>query len=301
MAKLINWNNFNQGFGESFNQTISELRRLREQREQFDQEMGFRERQLGLEKQRIEQTGRYYDQLDLARKFDIYQNLYPSQEGQPGAMTGGDIEKQFGVDIYNPEQEKGFFSPYKPETPSMPDNLWEDVTSGVKGTGDYLGQKVNILRNRLSNEERQVPVYIEPKESGSGGDGGSTGNKPVDISTDVGELQKLISFYDMNEEELKDGGKLTYTDSKGNEMEFDYKLLKANMDKYMNDILSKAGVPMQGDLVSEIRQFSGVQEGELSTQKRQKLLDAIDYVRSQGKISDSQYEALRYWAQAGTR
>lgn len=301
MAKAINWNNFNQGFGESFNQTISELRRLREQREQFDQEMGFRERQLGLEKQRIEQTGRYYDQLDLARKFDIYQNLYPSQEGQPGAMTGGDIEKQFGVDIYNPEQEKGFFSPYKPETPSMPDNLWEDVTSGVKGTGDYLGQKVNILRNRLSNEERQVPVYIEPKESGSGGDGGSTGNKPVDISTDVGELQKLISFYDMNEKELKDGGKLTYTDSKGNEMEFDYKLLKANMDKYMNDILSKAGVPMQGDLVSEIRQFSGVQEGELSTQKRQKLLDAIDYVRSQGKISDSQYEALRYWAQAGTR
>lgn len=122
MAKLINWNNFNQGFGESFNQTISELRRLREQREQFDQEMGFRERQLGLEQQRIEQTARYYDYLD--------KNLDLQKQGDIAGM----YKEGFTPDTETPDVNvfgQGFDFP-KPAPPEPVEQfLGSQVRSGI--------------------------------------------------------------------------------------------------------------------------------------------------------------------------
>ena len=49
MAKLINWNNFNKGFGETFNYTLNNERRLQQQQAQFNQEMEYRNRQSGLD------------------------------------------------------------------------------------------------------------------------------------------------------------------------------------------------------------------------------------------------------------
>ena len=290
MAKAFNWNNFNQGFGESFNQTISELRRLREQREQFDQELGFKERQLNLENKRIEQTGRHYDQLDLARKFDIYQNLYPSQEGQTGAMTGGEIEKQFGADIYSPEQEKGFFSPYKPEIPKT-----EPLE---KASIDFMPNIGYVETKTRDDVPYDFNLIKGLEKMGEGGSGDSGGGKPTDISGEVGGANRIIALMDS----LKsDDDKVEFENDKGETVKVDKNFLRGEGKKFVTDMMTKSGVPLQGDLVTEIRQFAGVEEGENATIKRQKLLDAIDYVRSQKSINDTQYEALRYWANIFTR
>jgi hypothetical protein len=40
-------------------------------------------------------------------------------------------------------------------------DIWEDISSGSQGTGDYKGQTVDIRRNKITGEERQIPKAIQ--------------------------------------------------------------------------------------------------------------------------------------------
>ena len=180
MAKLINWNNFNKGFGETFNYTLNNERRLQQQQAQFNQEMEYRNRQSDLDQDYRNST------LDISRenldinktgqKIDIMKGLLPSQEGGAGAMTGGDWEKQTGVDLYPEDKEKDFYSMFQEATP--------EATTETGLTPMYGGQvETEYEVDPVTGEKKVVDYgsFFRPFESQMNGGGDGTGNNKPDL------------------------------------------------------------------------------------------------------------------------
>ena len=164
MAKLINWNNFNKGFGETFNYTLNNERRLQQQQAQFDQEMEYRNRQsdldqdyrnstLDISRENLDINKRQEDRLETGQKIDIMKGLLPSQEGGVGAMTGGDWEKQTGVDLYPAEKEKDFYSMFQEAVPKSYNETTLDPFK-VGNKSGFLEQKWEVDPNDPTNRRR---------------------------------------------------------------------------------------------------------------------------------------------------
>lgn len=296
MAKLFNLTYANQMFGEAFTSTFLQTQKLLQQESQFSRDLNFQNRQL-----QLGEAFRRDELAETAKYHNIYGNYLNEQieQGKEEAkmkMDAGRVNMlglEFtqvdetmspapsDVKTYEAYGKNWMFTP-KPEEQAR----WESDKFGnqVEAKGYYNDAGEWTTTN--------YETVVSPPTDGSAG---------VDISNEVGELHKLIEFYDMNAGKFKAGDELTYTDSEGNELKMDYKLLKSNMTKHMTDMMSKAKVPLQGDLVTNIRDMAGIIPSDDNATKRKKLLHTVDYARSQGALSESQYEVLRYWAEAGTR
>ena len=175
MAK-INWNLASQQFGEAFNYTLNNERRLQQQQAQFNQEMEYRNRQSGLDQDyrnsTLDMNKRQEDRLETGQKIDIMKGLLPSQEGGAGAMTGGDWEKQTGVDLYPAEKEKDFYSMFQEATP--------EATKETGLTPMYGGQvETEYEVDPVTGEKKVVDYgsFFRPFESQMNDDVGE-GDKP---------------------------------------------------------------------------------------------------------------------------
>ena len=175
--------NVGKNFGEAFNATVDRERKLKQQQDQFNQDMAFRNRQLGLlniyrqdtekrlqaaqdiNKQVTEYgiTSQYQEvpkgigDVNLDRSFDPVLT--------PSGTSGGDLNKQFEGAL-NPFDPNKRYTPAQ-ETPKLSEDRYETVSSGVIGEG---GSKVNIIRDKHTNEEFEVPVHITPEKIKDSGD-----------------------------------------------------------------------------------------------------------------------------------
>lgn len=301
MAKLYNPTYANRMFADAFVPTYLQNQKLAQQESEFSREMNFQNRQLQLgeafRRDELKATidyhnmlGNYYQNLDENADLDRELNI---QQGIADLNARGFQEVPEGTTL-QPDTSLQQIYGKNWVAPAVEQSRWVPGAFGTSIEQKYTTDPITGNEN-ISNYETVITPPTNDNSSNSGGLGGA------DISNEVGELHKLVEFYDMNAGKFKAGDKLTYTDSEGNELEMDYKLLKANMTKYMTDMMSKAGVPLQGDLVSQIRSMAGITLSDDNATKRKKLLHTVDYARSQGVLDESQYEALRYWAEAGTR
>jgi len=281
MAKAINWNNFNQGFGESFNQTISELRRLREQREQFDQEMGFRERQLGLENKKIEQTSRYYDYLD--------KNLELDKEQSVGTMLG----QGFNLDIESPEFNlygKGFDYP-KPEPPkpieqflgSQVRNGIQEYMYGYPQEGDDVITKID--RTTIPNS------ILNPKTSGDGGE------KPYKEGELTEAGAKSLAFFTNPTANLGGG----FLGIGGTSKEEAQQMLDHNFSIFAKDILSsdtyryiKNYLDIEGYLDPETLKMNAINDAKQNRLTDKQINEVVTFLNYYDTAYDGIKQILEY-------
>ena len=176
--------NVGKNFGEAFLSTIDRERKLRQDQDQFNQAQAFRERQLdflnvyrnSLTEQAKAQEERLQNQLD----YNVSQGYAPVQEGLvPGrknqrtgefdthlpTTTGKEVKGLFGADIGEGNFVRKDLIPQAPE--EFTGDRYETISSNVKGTGKFQGQKVNKIYDKKEKREFQEPVILDPKSNES--------------------------------------------------------------------------------------------------------------------------------------
>ena len=148
--------NVGKNFGESFLATVDRERKLKQQQDQFNKDMAFKNRQLGL--------------------IDIYRTeLLADQDAQEKRL-----QARFEFDKEQANKTKPFTG-----------DRYENISTGVIGTEEFKGQKVNKIYDKLEQKEFQVPSFIdatkidkdktpkEPKLSDAGAEGLAYLKSPV--------------------------------------------------------------------------------------------------------------------------
>lgn len=282
--------NTGQDFDEAFISGLQFQQKINLQRDELQQDIMFKIRQQSL-------TEDYYNSLNADREQDNIrqqqQNNITKQKTEfdisskykidETGLLGSDLNKQFEGELNPFEADKK----YSPLTEGVkPQDLYEDM--GIESRG---GKPFDRKRNKLTGEIEYFPHYEKPEKTNDGT--GSTKGKGADISGEVGEMNKIITLMDSL---AKEDDTIEY-EKGGETVSVSKVFLRGEGKKYMSDAMTKAGVPLEGDLVAEIRSKSGIKNSDSSKIKRQKLKDTIDFVRSQGGISDTEYEALKYWSE----
>lgn len=155
-----------QHFGETLLTVIQNERDRRLRLEEFNREMGWRNRQLNF-------TAKYQEGLlergqqqeDRLREQNIA-NLIGS-----GFRTGGQLGRENirtgERDIQEPAfelfGEKFGFPPQQAPEPFTGDR-YETISNNVVGTGKFKGQKVNLAYDKKEQEQVQFPVHIDPNK-----------------------------------------------------------------------------------------------------------------------------------------
>ena len=285
-------------FDEAILGVIKERQRREADADRLKQEMEFNNRQLSLlDNYRQQQTA-----LDRAKTIEGMNQDYAPAEYAPStpSQSGGLLNQKFGIDAFTPD--KNYIQ--KDLIPKP-----QESQKGASLIPMYNGQvEQNFEIDPVTGEKRVTGYgnFYKPDKP-SGDSGGSGGGKPVDISNEVGQMEKLLTLYNDKTSNVKE--KATWTDSQGNQVVLDYKVWKALAKQNMTDAMTKAGVPLEGDVTTFIRDKSSINSNMDKQTRRQKLLKTIDDARYYGiplsgglkNINDQQYEALRYWAQIGTR
>ena len=132
-----------QTFNEAFLSTLDRERKLREQREQFDREMGFRRRQLDL--------------LDAYRQEQIAINKGHLEARQQEGV-GRLLERGFTPDVESPEVElfgKGFDYPkFEPEPTTQAETFYEGGNllerKFIERDGEKITTDINLLKGLTS-------------------------------------------------------------------------------------------------------------------------------------------------------
>jgi len=174
-----------QQFGEKFLAVIQNLKREKQERDEFNREMRFRYRQMNLlntyregiiENQRVQQE-RLQNQLDfnVAQNYTPVENIgitgrvnprtgkYDTETGSLPITTSKETKETFGADIGEGNFIKNTLIPKTPEP--FTGDRYETIASNVVGTGDYKGQKVNKVWDKQKQVETQIPVFREPDKS----------------------------------------------------------------------------------------------------------------------------------------
>jgi len=164
MAKLINWNNFNKGFGETFNYTLNNERRLQQQQAQFNQEMEYRNRQSGLDQDYRREN------IDLTKEGGIADMLgkgFKLDEQTPEATVYG---KGFDYPPEEPQKMRPLFDitqtfPNEQGTPTVYGISKDTLEQFPLGT-DYseLTQRMNA--NKGDKEKEEKTPYFDLTKSG---------------------------------------------------------------------------------------------------------------------------------------
>lgn len=176
MAKLFS-PQVGANFGETFISTVNSERKLRQQQQQFNQDLQFRNRQLdflniyrqGLLAEGEKRSDISQDRLD----FDIDQSKIPTE------FTG---------------------------------DRFEPISSGVEGTGEFKGQKVNIVFDKKKKERFEVPVFVSPDKNTGLTTPFVSGSKLRDTELRFEDFQALSEEMEKSgkdEVELPDGTKLS--------------------------------------------------------------------------------------------
>ena len=278
--------NTGQDFDEAFINGLQFQQKINQQRDELRNDIMFKMRQLDLTEEYHNILGdKYKKDYELDReKFDETKRINDFNMGKQPKPEEGVIRTEKGggliSDIYGYKEQD-----IKPPTTTTTDGM-EDILLGDIYNKEFI----------TKIERRNDPTYEKPeKENNGSGDGTGDGSK-IDISNEVGELEKLKTLYG------KLGDKnLQFTNGKGETVKVDYKVWKALTKQYYSDALSKTGIPLEGDVINTIRNYA---KGTGKT-----LLEAIDDARRDGiellngkkfKMNDKQYEAARYWAQLGS-
>ena len=165
-----------QNFGEQFLFVIQNLKKERTEKEQFEKEMRYKFRQMNLLNERYKaEEDRLQNQFD----YNVSQDFTKVQEGagitgRQNPRTGGfdthlplttgkEVKETFGADIGEGNFVKNSLLPQTPEAPDLTGDRYETKQSNTIGTGKYKGQKVDIIRDKFTNDEFEQPIYKEPK------------------------------------------------------------------------------------------------------------------------------------------
>jgi hypothetical protein len=270
--------------------------------------MGFRERQLNLnmgiaeknyglnqmQENRITETTKaefQKDYIPLSGEFDLATGFKAFQQAPPQSIQSSqDIQESFP--ILGEGLKQGLYANKNliPETPSMPDNLWEDVTMGVEGTGEYSGKKVNILRHKIDNTERQVPVYQEPKEGGSGNNSES-GVKPYKEGELTEAGAKSLAFL-TNPTDLGSG----FLGIGGTSKEDAQEKLDHNFTIFAKDILSsdsyryvKNYLDTEGYIEPEVFKLNAINDAQMGRLTKQQINEIATFLN----YYDTAYEGIK--------
>lgn len=261
-------------FGEIFVNQMQERRRLDQQRDQYIQDMAYKNRQqsfnqmyqqaqiknMNLDNERQQQI------LDMTKQKSEYEiskdytpvmgtNEDPRQyKRYPGAVSGKDVNKSFNGMLSPLEEDKMYVPKGEKSTPI---DLYEDSPQ-VMGTGKNAGKPVVIRRNKVTNEEKEIPVYQKPeKQSSSGGGGKKT---------------QLDSEYEVNAFNRLRGA--TTKSAFGLELEAQTPQQKdADYNIVMNSLLTNTAMEFVQGLRKGIGEFPTNEEIIIAMEKNPKLSD----------------------------
>ena len=282
-----------QNFGEAFLSSIEQQRRLQQQQEQFDEQMGFRERQSdltevyrqGLFAQNQEQEAR----LREGQKIDLIKGGFtPVQEG----FSPDDMTKQ-GGGHYFPTLDVGG-NLYKYPEQEAPKQNWELTT--LKKNGKDVRHWIN------KNDPTQEPIPIDEVWHAPTGTGGGDKETKLPALTEKYQVdafnrlknpestQKAPEGVDPTLWMIMGGGKQYNSDS-----DFGIvanKLLDAPtvqlLDKYIKNM---GGYPTPEQLVEHITEQYG--KGKIKKNQIDKLENFMDfYSQFQGNMSQPPREEM---------
>jgi len=163
-----------QQFGENFLKVIENERLRKQQREEFNREMSWRNRQLnlmdkyktGLLEQGQQQEYRLGEQLKLDALQSGFGLVPEKQPGRENIRTGEyETESRSGTILPTIDIGKNLYTYPEPQAPDLSGDRYETIETNVVGTGEYTGQKVNRYRDKFTNKEYQRPVYIKPEKT----------------------------------------------------------------------------------------------------------------------------------------
>jgi len=239
--------NVSKNFGESFNATVDRERKLKQQQDQFNQDMAFRNRQLGL--------------------IDIYRTeLLADQDAQEKRL-----QARFEFDKEQANKTKPFTG-----------DRYENISTGVIGTEEFKGQKVNKIYDKLEQKEFQVPSFIdatktdkdktpkEPKLSDASSKGLAWLKDPVfvkDAGMKGGEMQSIGIAPDVIANKFSESVNALKKD-----------LLDSRTTSWFDTIVSKWGrIPTGLELAREISKHAG--SGTLTDTDVGKLRRFAEYLK----------------------
>src|SRR5574343_249755 len=184
------WDFLDKGFS-----AFLQAKKIRQQEEQFNQEMGMRERQQSLmdyiqrkelelrrmQEERLGQSEQVEQGISALKLSGGLENVTPQVPYRPpeGSLSGTSLLDMFGNNPIAQEHFKvgSYYAP-KPEA-QKPIDMYEDV-----GTVNVGGKPVIRKRNKLTGEMEDFPAYIEPKEP----------KEPTDkIGGDLANLKGIIA------------------------------------------------------------------------------------------------------------
>lgn len=153
MAKAINWNNFNQQFGESFIRTLDRERTLRQQQEEFNRKMQFENRQLDFSIKRNEEYQNYLNSTNQRQGYESFlQNFAP--------------ESTLGTGRENPRT--GNFDYGENGMLSTPVFKEKDIEKGYGGLdvpeGNYIRPSLLPQTPKQEGIERTITDYTDPNK-----------------------------------------------------------------------------------------------------------------------------------------
>ena len=308
MAKLFNPTNASRMFGDAFTSSFSQTQGLIQQESQFNREMNFQERQLklieGFRRDELAQTAEHQAMIG-----DYYQDQIrlKEEEGRVGLIEKGytEYDETMSPSPTPVKLTQAFGGSWvNPSAPPQEIARWVDAPFGTKAEVKGYWKDGEWVSTNFEQ-------ILYPPEPTSGG-GGDQQGKRIDVSNEVGEVNKLLEIYKGFK---KENDTIEVNLPNGDVAEWDKTLWRANAKRYTADILSKVGIDPQGDYIDGIRtnakvpvygknqweSFSGEQKNFIAKNRENALLQEIYNRRYKGEINDQEYEALRYWALVGSR
>ena len=266
-----------QQFGDNFLKVIENERDRKQRRNEFNNEMAFRNRQLNfLNNYRQGILADQRTQAELSQnqfEADLSSQFPQTQKGSAGAQLGSELNRKFGTDIFGAEN---FFSDIIPQTP-------KPITQAelIKEGGATLERK--FTTDPISGEEitTDFSSVISPDRSGGGGD--------AKIQARVNKLKGDIQ-----------GGLTALRKSSELGVEGKDRIeLQRSTQANVVELLEISGLPFNGETMTKIR--SAIKDDDDLEKRRKILNEAIFDEDFRGKLTEEQIEVLKLWIEVGTR
>ena len=238
-----------KNFGESFNATVDRERKLKQQQDQFNQQMAFRNRQLGLlniyrqdTEKRLQAAQDINKQVTEYGITSQYQEV-PKGTGDvnidrsfdpvltPSGTSGTDLNKQF----------EGALNPFDPNKRYSP------ITQEPKeiGTKDPRVGADGYVHRWDPNTKEYVKTNLKAPETTGGGNNGSNQNGSIQ-SPHINSIKldeaygQYKSYGDNYNKSLKEGEDQSIIDADGNQVTLTKEQLKAGRDSHRKTFMIHA-------------------------------------------------------------
>ena len=228
--------NVSKNFGESFNATVDRERKLKQQQDQFNKDMAFRNRQLGLLNiYRESSVGIDQGNLDARNREqdfrEIPKPISPTEQARTRPLGGGIVEERYFEDAQGNETITGYESLISPDRSGGKD---KDKTPlyDLSGSGKAFNEYREFEKTAERTEEGIDVVGQKDLMSSTQFEGMKGGKLQAVIDATDNEARKINSkvpgFYGVFQEIMG---------ARGQEIEVDGKRIavtKENVDKVVN-------------------------------------------------------------------